>query len=164
MHARETLETTVEEMQASNEELKSANEELQSTNEELQSTNEELETSKEELQSVNEELVTVNSELSAKIDLLSRTENDMKALLDSIRIGALFLDLDLNIRRFTAEVVKFFNLIPSDVASFTRPMAMPATGALMGTPASINARQPPQTVAIEEEPLDSRMSETTRTV
>ncbi len=115
MHAKETLQSTVEEMQASNEELKSANEELQSTNEELQSTNEELETSKEELQSVNEELITVNSELQAKIELLSRTENDMKALLDSIRVGAIFLDPDLNIRRFTSEVVKFFNLIPSDV-------------------------------------------------
>jgi two-component system, chemotaxis family, CheB/CheR fusion protein len=114
-NAKETLQTTVEEMQASNEELKSANEELQSTNEELQSTNEELETSKEELQSVNEELVTVNSELQGKIEQLSRTENDMKALLDSIRIGALFLGPGLNIRRFTSEVVKFFNLIPTDV-------------------------------------------------
>jgi two-component system CheB/CheR fusion protein len=115
MHTKETLQTTVEEMQASNEELKSANEELQSTNEELQSTNEELETSKEELQSVNEELVTVNSELQAKIDQLFRTENDMKALLNSIRIGALFLDQNKNIKRFTNEVVKFFSLIPTDV-------------------------------------------------
>ena len=41
---------------------------------------------------------------------------------------------------------------------------MPATGALMGTPAFIRASVPPQTVAIEEEPLDSRMSETTRIV
>ncbi len=32
----------------------------------------------------------------------------------------------------------------------------------MGTPASIKARQPPQTEAIDEEPFDSRMSETTR--
>ena len=115
MHTKETLQTTVEEMQSSNEELKSANEELQSTNEELQSTNEELETSKEELQSVNEELVTVNSELQAKIEQLSRTENDMKAVLNSIRIGALFLDQHKNIKRFTNEVVKFFSLIPTDV-------------------------------------------------
>jgi two-component system CheB/CheR fusion protein len=115
MHTKETLQTTVEEMQSSNEELKSANEELQSTNEELQSTNEELETSKEELQSVNEELVTVNSELQAKIEQLSRTENDMKAVLNSIRIGALFLDQNKNIKRFTNEVVKFFSLIPTDV-------------------------------------------------
>ena len=48
--------------------------------------------------------------------------------------------------------------------SLTRPMAMPATGAWIGTPASISASEPPQTVAIDDEPLDSRMSETTRIV
>ncbi|MGE5253512.1 MAG: PAS domain-containing protein, partial [Planctomycetaceae bacterium] len=115
LHTKETLQTTVEEMQASNEELKSANEELQSTNEELQSTNEELETSKEELQSVNEELVTVNSELQAKIEQLSKTESDMKTLLDSIHTGVLFLDRDLRVKRFTAEAVKLFNLIATDL-------------------------------------------------
>ena len=41
-------------------------------------------------------------------------------------------------------------------------MATPATGALIGTPASISARLVPQTLAIELEPLDSRISETTR--
>ena len=41
---------------------------------------------------------------------------------------------------------------------------MPATGALIGTPASISARQPPQTEAIDEEPLDSVISVTTRMV
>eukprot|EP00958_Prasinococcus_capsulatus_P004213 scaffold389_cov382-Prasinococcus_capsulatus_cf.AAC.23 len=34
-----------------------------------------------------------------------------------------------------------------------RPIATPATGALMGTPASCRARQPPHTVAIDELPL-----------
>jgi hypothetical protein len=43
-------------------------------------------------------------------------------------------------------------------------MAMPATGATTGTPASINDRDPPQTVAIEVEPFDSKISETIRTV
>ena len=43
-------------------------------------------------------------------------------------------------------------------------MATPETGALMGTPASISARLAPQTVAMEEEPLDSSTSETTRRV
>jgi hypothetical protein len=41
---------------------------------------------------------------------------------------------------------------------------MPATGRLIGTPASISDSDEPQTDAIEEEPLDSRMSETTRIV
>ena len=48
--------------------------------------------------------------------------------------------------------------------SATSPIAIPATGALIGTPASISERVAPQTVAIEEEPLDSRMSETIRIV
>ncbi len=43
-------------------------------------------------------------------------------------------------------------------------MATPETGALMGTPASIRARLAPQTVAMDEEPLDSSTSETTRMV
>ena len=39
---------------------------------------------------------------------------------------------------------------------------MPATGRLIGTPASISDSEEPHTEAIEEEPLDSRMSDTTR--
>ena len=41
---------------------------------------------------------------------------------------------------------------------------MPATGALVGTPASISASEPPHTDAIDELPFDSRMSDTTRIV
>ena len=41
---------------------------------------------------------------------------------------------------------------------------MPATGAAIGTPASISASVAPQTVAMELEPFDSRMSLTTRMV
>ena len=41
---------------------------------------------------------------------------------------------------------------------------MPATGRGKGTPASINDSEVPHTVAIEEEPLDSVISETTRMV
>ena len=49
-------------------------------------------------------------------------------------------------------------------SSMTRPIAMPATALLSGTPASIIASDPPQTDAIDEDPFDSRMSETTRMV
>src|SRR2546428_529870 len=48
--------------------------------------------------------------------------------------------------------------------SLMRPIAIPATGALMGTPASISDRVAPQTVAMDDEPFDSRISDTTRTV
>ena len=43
-------------------------------------------------------------------------------------------------------------------------MAMPETGRIRGTPASIMAREEPQTVAMEDEPLDSVISETRRMV
>ena len=43
-------------------------------------------------------------------------------------------------------------------------MAMPATGAFTGTPASISDNEPPHTLAIEVEPLDSKISETIRMV
>jgi hypothetical protein len=46
----------------------------------------------------------------------------------------------------------------------TNPMEMPATGARMGTPASINAKVLPHTDAIEVEPLELRTSETKRMV
>jgi len=112
---RAEAQTSHEEMQTSQEELRSANEELQSTNEELQSTNEELTTSKEEMQSLNEELQTLNNELQAKVEELSRSSNDMKNLLDSTDIATLFLDRELNVRRFTSQATKIIKLIPGDV-------------------------------------------------
>jgi two-component system CheB/CheR fusion protein len=112
---RDTMQNNLEEVQTSQEELRSANEELQSTNEELQSTNEELTTSKEEMQSLNEELQTVNAELQAKVDDYSRVNNDMKNLLNSTEIATLFLDKELNIRRFTLAAIKIFKLIKSDI-------------------------------------------------
>ena len=113
--AHEELQSTREEMQTSQEELKSSNEELQSTNEELQSTNEELTTSKEELQSMNEEMQTVNHELQAKVEELSRASNDMKNLLESTDIATLFLDGNLQVRRFTSQTTKVIKLMARDV-------------------------------------------------
>ena len=114
-HTREEMQSILEEMQTSQEELKSANEELQSTNEELQSANEELTTSKEEMQSLNEELQTVNAELQAKVDDFLRVNNDMKNLLNSTDIATLFLDKELNIRRYTIQATTIFKLIKSDI-------------------------------------------------
>ena len=114
-HTREEMQSILEEMQTSQEELKSTNEELQSTNEELQSTNEELTTSKEEMQSLNEELQTVNAELQAKVDDFLRVNNDMKNLLNSTDIATLFLDKELNIRRYTIQATTIFKLIKSDI-------------------------------------------------
>lgn len=111
----EDLQTIREEMQTSQEELKSTNEELQSTNEELQSTNEELTTSKEEMQSLNEELQTVNIELQSKVSDYVQANNDMKNLLNSTDIATLFLDKELNIRRFTDPITTIFKVRNTDI-------------------------------------------------
>lgn len=113
--ANEELQNTREEMQTTQEELKSTNEEMQSTNEELQSTNEELTTSKEEMQSLNEELQTVNVEMQSKINDFVIANNDMKNLLNSTDIATLFLDKDLNIRRFTDQTTNLFKLRQTDI-------------------------------------------------
>ena len=113
--SNEEIQSIREEMQTSQEELKSTNEELQSTNEELQSTNEELTTSKEEMQSLNEELQTVNIELQSKVSDFVRANDDMKNLLNSTEIATLFLDKDLNIRRFTDQVITIFKLRSVDI-------------------------------------------------
>ncbi len=105
---RKLLRVTVEELETTNEELQSANEELMAANEELQSTN-------EELQSVNEELFTVNQEYQAKIHELTDTYNDLNNLLLSTNLAVIFLDEDLNIRRFTPPAVDFFNLKSIDI-------------------------------------------------
>lgn len=115
VYTKQQLHTTIEQMETSLEELKSTNEELQSTNEELQSTNEEALTTKEEMQSLNEELMTINLQYQNKAEELTRLNNDMKNLLDNTEIGTIFLDNQLNIVRFTPQVTKLFNVIPSDV-------------------------------------------------
>ena len=48
--------------------------------------------------------------------------------------------------------------------SAIRPMAIPATGALIGTPASISDSVEAQTLAIDVEPLDDSTSDTSRSV
>jgi transcriptional regulator with PAS, ATPase and Fis domain len=67
------------------------------------------------MQSMNEELHTLNDELQTRLDELTRTNNDMKNLLDSTDIATLFLDDSLCVRRFTSETSKITKLIPGDV-------------------------------------------------
>lgn len=105
---RESLQATIEELETSNEELQATNEELIASNEELQSTN-------EELQSVNEELYTVNSQYQSKIIELTELNNDIDNLILSTRIGFVFLDENLGIRKYTPEVTKIYNIIENDI-------------------------------------------------
>ena len=103
-----SLYLTIEQLETNNEELQANNEEMVASNEELQSTN-------EELQSVNEELYTVNAEHQKRVLELDEANADMKNLLASTRIGVIFLDLDLYIRRFTPEINRILELEPQDV-------------------------------------------------
>ncbi len=124
IRSREEIRALRQEMHASQEELQAANEELQSTNEELQSTNEELTTSKEEAQSMNEELQTINGELQSKLDDLALAQSDMQNLLNSTDIATLFLDNDLNVRRFTEQITRVVHLRDGDIG---RPLSELAT-------------------------------------
>ena len=117
---RDEIQRLREETRASKEELQSTNEELQSTNEELQSANEELTTSKEEMQSMNEELQTVNAEMQTRLDDLAMAQGDMTNLLNSTDIAILFLDHDLNVRRYTERASKIINLREIDIG---RPLS-----------------------------------------
>ncbi len=106
--SQESLQSTIEELESSNEELQTANEEMLSSNEELQSAN-------EELHSVNEELYSVNHEHQRNIQQLSLANDDMTNLLAITRVGVLFLDDNLRIRRYTPEMARLFSLMPQDL-------------------------------------------------
>lgn len=107
-YTREHLQTTIQELEFSNEELQATNEELISANEELQSTN-------EELQSLNEELHTVNAEHREKIEQLAAVNADMDNLMESTKIGTIFLDRKLRIRKFTPAITAQFNILHGDI-------------------------------------------------
>jgi chemotaxis methyl-accepting protein methylase len=159
-HARSTRVAELEqellqvrgEARATHEEMQTSQEELRSANEELQSTNEEMTTSKEEMQSMNEELQTVNNELQAKVDELSRASNDMKNLLDSTDIATLFLDKDLNVRRFTPQATKIIKLLPADEG---RPIT-DLVSELRYPELAEDAREILRTLASAEKPISAR--------
>ena len=114
------LQQTRENLQVTIEELETTNEEQQATNEELLASNEELQSINEELQSVNEELYSVNAEHQSKIQDLTQLNNDIDNLLRSTDIGVIFLDRNLNLRKFTPAATGAINIKPNDVG---RPIA-----------------------------------------
>ena len=107
---RENLQATIEELETSNEELQATNEELLASNEELQSTN-------EELQSVNEELSTVNTEHQLKLTEMNQLKGDWDSLMSAANMAVIYLDHNLHIRSFTAQVVRVFNIAISDIGN-----------------------------------------------
>jgi two-component system CheB/CheR fusion protein len=104
------------------------------------------------MQSMNEELQTLNNELQAKLDELSRTGNDMKNLLNSTDIATLFLDNDLNVRRFTPQATKIIKLIPADVG---RPITDLASE-LRYPELAEDVREVLRTLASSEKPIAAR--------
>ncbi|MFK7737482.1 MAG: CheR family methyltransferase [Pirellulaceae bacterium] len=134
---KQNLQATIEELETSNEEMQATNEEMLASNEELQSTN-------EELHSVNEELYTVNAEHQSKIMQLSEVTHDMDNLLHSTEVHTIFLDRDLQIRKFTPQVAETFSLIPQDIGrridSFTHSIDCEALTAKLES--VIETRQP----------------------
>jgi two-component system CheB/CheR fusion protein len=116
----EEIQSLREEVHSSNLDLINSKKSMQSANEQLQSANEELMTSKEEMQSMNEELQTINSELQSKLDDLELAKSDMQNVLNSVDIAILFLDKQLNIRRFTDRAQDIIQLRDSDLG---RPLS-----------------------------------------
>jgi two-component system CheB/CheR fusion protein len=104
------------------------------------------------MQSMNEELHTVNNELQAKVDELSRASSDMKNLLNSTDIATLFLDNDLNVRRFTPQATKIIKLIPADLG---RPITDLASD-LKYPELAEDAREILRTLASAEKPVAAR--------
>ncbi len=111
----EKIDLLEQELRINKESLQSTIEELESSNEELQATNEELQSSNEELESVNEELYTVNAEFQEKVYELTDSNNDLNNLINSTNIAILFLDNNLNVRRFTPAINDILHLLPQDV-------------------------------------------------
>lgn len=62
----------------------------------------------------------VNAELHSKVDQLSRSNDDMENLINSIEIATVFLDKRLHIVRYTSQARQLVHLIPTDVG---RPLA-----------------------------------------
>lgn len=143
------IETLRQQGNHTREELQTSNEELQSTNEELQSANEELTTSKEEMQSMNEELQTINTELETKLEDLFLAQSDMQNVLNSIEIAVLFLDQDLNVRRYTERTAKIISLRESDVG---RPLG-DLTSSLDYPELLDDAQQTLDTLAVSEKQI-----------
>ncbi|MEB3211032.1 MAG: PAS domain S-box protein [Leptolyngbyaceae bacterium] len=109
------LQQTRESLQVAIEELETINEEQQATNEELLASNEELQSTNEELQSANEELHSVNTEYQRKIQELTDLTNDIDNLLRSTNIGVIFLDAQLQLRRFTPLASQIVNIRLGDI-------------------------------------------------
>ena len=104
-----------EKLAASNEKLFALEENLQSFNEELLSANEEMQSSNEEMQSINEELNTINADYQLKNKELLELNDDLNNYFRSNINGQLFVDTNLNLKKFSPGMVKHINLLEGDI-------------------------------------------------
>ena len=98
----------------------------------------------------------------------SRISNDKPSTLISICVAVIPFSVPVTLKSISPKWsssprISESTAYLSSPAFLINPIAIPDTGFLIFTPASISANVPAQTVAMEEEPLDSRISETTRT-
>ena len=83
---------------------------------------------------------------------MSQASNDMKNLLDSTDIATLFLDKDLNVRRFTPQATKIIKLIATDAG---RPITDLASE-LRYPELAADAREVLRKLAAVEKPISAR--------
>ncbi len=96
-------------------EAQKASTELHEVNEKLLLSNEEFQTANEELQSLNAELMTVNSEFHDQNLELRQLNADMLSLMRNSNIGTVFLDGELEIKRYSPLMEQFFGIQKSDL-------------------------------------------------
>jgi two-component system CheB/CheR fusion protein len=101
------------------------------------------------MQSMNEELQTINAELQAKLDDLALAQSDMQNVLNSIEIAILFLDQNLNVRRYTDRAARIIRLRESDIG---RPLS-DLTTSLQYPDLHDNARDTLRTLASTEKQI-----------
>lgn len=123
------LQDSTEAFEATTREAKTSGEEVTSISEQLRNTNEELEAVKEELQSVNEELTVVNAQLQGKMLELDVLTTDLDNLLGCTDMAIVFLDAELNVRRFTPGINDLLGLISADIGRSVAHLAQKFSGA-----------------------------------
>ena len=105
---KDTMTVAVERLEISNKELQLSSDHLAAANEELQSSN-------EQLIAANGRLEQQNRALQARISQLIEVSDDFDNILRSSEVGLIFLDGNLNIRRFTPTMATLMPLVEHDV-------------------------------------------------